>query len=173
MSKTLIAFILCTLAVTGPAVAQGLTIQQRLRSRDEQVRVDAVFEVLGDGVTIGPHHALVEGKTPREICALLGEPYQTQQREGPNGTWLVAYYQFGAIPTHAKGRKSLVKHKWKYGPKVVFREGISVDPQELEDALTQARGGNIRGRGDPGWRILEHFPCGDGGPERDSPAAPN
>ena len=160
MKPTLLLIIIAAIAIGSSAQSPGF--EKHLVSANAQERVDAFYEVFdSDDRLSGWQAELILGKTPEQICDLLGKPVGVNVLEDGKDTWLHAQYLFKEIPTTAPNREELVKKKWKYGPSVVFRNGVSVQPRILWDKLFADHGGVMRQvePPDPRWRKFDRFPC--------------
>ena len=122
----ILSIITILLAIGGQAPAQ--TLRQRLRSSDAQVRCDAFYELFA--VAEDKRHAPIElyGKTTKEIQELLGEPTSTSILEYKETSWLNVQFLFEVCPT-----KQPCKKGWRYGPSLLFRNGLSVPWQIFSD----------------------------------------
>jgi hypothetical protein len=119
--------------------------------------------------------ALVLGKTPEQICGLLGEPTDVEVLEDCGVAWTTVRYVFTTLPSKAPNRARLVRDKWKYTPRLVFRNGICVRYAELEAKLLADRGGietQVRPP-DPRWKRITNWPCPIRSGTSDTPTPPN
>ena len=118
----------CILLLVGNS-AEAQSLQERLKAADRQVRCDAFFEIF-DGTgepTQKEHTERLYGKTTTEIYELLGKPTGVGVLEHKGIKWLLVSYVFETCPTKAPAdAQAACRQGWKYGPSVMFRNGISV-----------------------------------------------
>jgi hypothetical protein len=105
------------------------SLEQRLKSSDQQVRCDAFYELFGSGEGFKNFRTeKLHGKTTDEIHEMLGEPTSIGILEHKETKWLEVHYRFEVCPTKGSNEeKESCKKGWRYGPSLVFRNGISVE----------------------------------------------
>ena|GEM_PF-1278680 len=120
------SIVLISLFIKSCAPAQSL--EERLKSSNQQVRCDAFYELFG--IVDGSKNFRTEmlyGKTTKQIHELLGEPTSTYILEYEDTKWLSPHYEFELCPTIASNEfKEAFKKGWRFAPSVIFRNGISV-----------------------------------------------
>ena len=126
------------LLIAGQISAQSL--RERLRSSDSQVRCDAFYELFGRAEDRRNSTIEIYGKTTKEIHELLGEPTSTFILEYNKTRWLRIQFLFESCPTGALvEEKESCKKGWRFGPSLLFRDGISVSSQVFSDETGESR----------------------------------
>src|SRR5215831_7759542 len=140
MSRTWhLFFIICISLLAGDGFLTQSSME-RLKSSDQQQRCDAFYEIFGDGVSGEiKKSTLIYGKTTKKIHELLGDPTSIYTLEYKSIKWQRVIYLFDICPTKASiDVKAACKKGWKYGPSVLFRNGISV-PESVFSVETDER----------------------------------
>jgi hypothetical protein len=115
--------------------AQGQSLQERLKSSDPQVRCDAFYELFDGGgePSKKEHLEMLNGKSTAEIYDLLGKPTSIGVLEYKGIKWLLPNYVFEVCPTKAPNdAQEACKQGWRYGPSILFRNGISVPHSKFD-----------------------------------------
>jgi hypothetical protein len=132
------------------AASQPTSNDVRLRSRDQQERLDAFFEYFGgmlgfwnltiDGVKIGPSgpepgavEKRLAGQTTGQIEQLLGSPTSAWRCEEANHEWLEARYEFDGCPTAVTPE---LREYWResrrpFALRLYFRDRILVGYKDM------------------------------------------
>jgi hypothetical protein len=109
---------------------QTQSLEQRLKSTDQQVRCDAFYEVFGGGEPSNDFQAeKLYGKSTKQIYDFLGKPSSVGVLEYKGVNWLQVTYHFDVWPTKDKFKEYHEKG-WRFSPALFFRNGKSVPSSE-------------------------------------------